>query len=55
MLVLGRKVNQRIFIGPDIIIQVVRVDKGYVHLGITAPPEIPIVREGVKVEKAKHG
>ena len=45
MLVLSRKVGERILIGPDIAITVVRVTGGGVRLGIEAPPELPVVRE----------
>ena len=45
MLVLSRKVGERILIGPDIAVTVVRVTGGAVRLGIEAPPELPVVRE----------
>ena len=45
MLVLSRKVGERILIGPDIAVTVVRVTGGGVRLGIEARPELPVVRE----------
>ena len=45
MLVLSRKVGERILIGPDIAVTVGRVTGGGVRLGIEAPPELPVVRE----------
>jgi len=45
MLVLSRKVGQRILVGDQIAITVVRIAGGGVRLGIEAPPELPIVRE----------
>ena len=45
MLVLSRKVGQRILLGDDIAITVVRLTSGGVRLGIEAPPEMPVVRE----------
>ena len=45
MLVLTRKVQERISIGDDIIITVVEIDRGKVRLGIEAPRSIPINRE----------
>ena len=45
MLVLSRKVGERILIGPDIAVTVVRGTGGGVRLGIEAPPELPVVRE----------
>lgn len=45
MLVLSRKEGERILIGDDIRVTVVRVSGGGVRLGIEAPPESAIVRE----------
>ena len=45
MLVLSRKVGERIRIGDSVVITVVRVTGGGVRLGIEAPPELPVVRE----------
>jgi carbon storage regulator len=42
---LSRKVGERILIGPNIAVTVVRVTGGGVRLGIEAPPELPVVRE----------
>ena len=44
MLVLSRKLKEKIHIGHDITITVVRLDGGQVRLGIEAPREVPIVR-----------
>ena len=48
MLVLSRKVGQRILIGDDISITIVRVAQGGVRIGIDAPKELPVVREELK-------
>ena len=53
MLVLSRKVGERILIGDQIAITVVRVSGGGVRLGIEAPPELPIVREELKDQLEK--
>lgn len=45
MLVLSRKVGERILIGENIAITVVRVSGGGVRLGIEAPNDLPVVRE----------
>ncbi len=45
MLVLSRRVGERIRIGGDITITVVRISGGGVRLGIEAPTELPVVRE----------
>jgi carbon storage regulator len=45
MLVLTRKVNERIRVGEDITITVVRLGPGSVRIGIDAPAHLSIVRE----------
>ncbi len=45
MLVLTRKLNQRVHLSHNIVIQVLEIDRGQVKLGITAPPGIEILRE----------
>lgn len=47
MLVLTRKLDERIFIGDDIIITVVSVRGDQVRLGIDAPRHIRVDREEV--------
>jgi carbon storage regulator len=47
MLVLSRKVGERILLGDNIRITVVRVSGGGVRLGIEAPTDIAVVREEV--------
>ena len=47
MLVLSRKLHEKIMIGDDIVIQVVDVRGDKVRLGIEAPREIPVHREEV--------
>ena len=50
MLVLSRKVGQRILVGDQITITVVRIAGGGVRIGIEAPPELPVIREEVKAK-----
>jgi carbon storage regulator len=45
MLVLSRKAGQRVLIGGNVSITVVRIRGRSVRIGIEAPPELPIVRE----------
>lgn len=45
MLVLSRKVNERIQIGDDITITVVRLSTGSVRIGIEAPSHLTILRD----------
>ena len=48
MLVLSRKVGEKILIGDQIAVTVVRIAQGIVRIGIEAPNELPIVREEIK-------
>jgi carbon storage regulator len=48
MLVLSRKVGERILIGDDIRITVVRVSGGGVRIGVEAPAEKAVIREELK-------
>ncbi len=47
MLVLSRKTNERIRIGDDVVITVVRVSPNSVRIGIEAPREMSIVRSEI--------
>jgi len=47
MLILTRKVGQRVMIGDDIILEVIGNEKGDVRLGIIAPKEVAVHREEV--------
>lgn len=44
MLVLSRKLMEKIYIGDDIVITVVRLERDKVRLGIEAPRDVNIVR-----------
>ncbi len=48
MLVLSRKVGEKILIGDKIAVTVVRVAQGMVRIGIDAPNDLPIIREEIK-------
>ena len=50
MLVLSRKVGQRILIGDKISVTVVKVGHGGVRIGVEAPPELAVVREELAKE-----
>ena len=45
MLVLSRKAGERILIGEDVIINIVRIGPNTVKIGIDAPKSVSIVRE----------
>lgn len=44
MLVLSRKLGEKVAIGGGIVLTVVRIDRNQVRLGIEAPEEVPIRR-----------
>jgi carbon storage regulator len=48
MLVLSRKVGERILIGDNISVTVVRITGGGVRIGVEAPPEMPVIRQELK-------
>jgi carbon storage regulator len=50
VLVVSRKIGERILIGDKIAITVVKVSGGAVRLGIEAPAELPVMREELALE-----
>ena len=54
MLVLTRKLDEKIMIGDDVVITVTHIDRGKVRLGIEAPRDIPIWREEVRPAVGLH-
>ncbi len=47
MLVLSRKLGESIVIGDNVVVTVVKIDRGQVRLGIEAPPEVGVFREEI--------
>ena len=45
MLVLSRKPSQRILIGKDVAITIVRIDRNQVRIGVEAPAGVTILRD----------
>jgi len=45
MLVLSRKLGEKIYISDNICITVVDIDRGKIRLGIEAPRSVPIFRQ----------
>jgi carbon storage regulator len=59
MLVLSRKLGEKILIGDSIVLTVVKIDRNQIRLGIEAPSDVAIYREeiapGHPVEPEKVG
>ena len=53
MLVLSRRENERLFIGENIVITIVRVAGGAVKVGIEAPDDVQVQREEVRYRKKR--
>jgi carbon storage regulator len=50
MLVLSRKLGEKIYINDNICITVVDIDRGKIRLGIEAPRDVPIFRKELVAE-----
>ena len=47
MLVLSRKLGEKIVIGDDIVVTVVKIDRNQIRIGVEAPHEVPVYREEI--------
>jgi carbon storage regulator len=54
MLVLSRKESEKIKLGDDIVLTIVRVSGDRVRLGIEAPPDLLILREELDPNRCPH-
>ena len=54
MLVLSRKLGEKIVIGEDIVITVVKIDRNQIRIGIEAPHDIPVYREEIAPQRLKQ-
>jgi len=52
MLVLSRKLGEKIVIGDNIVVTVVKIDRNQIRLGIEAPHEVPVYREEISPNRA---
>jgi carbon storage regulator len=52
MLVLSRKLGEKIVIGENIRITVVKIDRNQIRIGIEAPPEVSVFREEIAPGRA---
>lgn len=55
MLVLSRKVGEKLVIGDGIIVTINRIAGQRVSLGVEAPPHVRIVRSELAHEETEHG
>lgn len=55
MLVLSRKVGEKILIGENISVTIVRITGGGVRVGIEAPAELAVVREELQAAAEANG
>ena len=51
MLVLSRKLGEKIHIGDNITVTIVDIDRGKVRIGIEAPREVPVFRQELLVDR----
>ena len=54
MLVLSRKVSERIWIGDEISVTIVRINGNAVRVGIDAPSHLAVIRDELKERREKH-
>ncbi len=54
MLILGRRTNEQIVIGDDIVVTVVGCRKGHCRLGVTAPDHVTVHRQEI-YDAIRHG
>ena len=52
MLVLSRKLGEKIVIGDNIVVTVVKIDRNQIRIGIEAPHEVPVYREEISPARA---
>jgi carbon storage regulator len=52
MLVLSRKLGEKIVIGDNIIVTVVKIDRNQIRIGIEAPHDVPVYREEIAPQRA---
>ncbi len=47
MLVLSRKLGEKIIIGENIVLTIVKIDRNQIRIGIEAPSDVAIFREEI--------
>ena len=53
MLVLSRKLGEKVVIGDGVVLTVVKVDRNQVRLGIEAAPDVRVYREEIAPSRRK--
>lgn len=54
MLVLSRKLGEKIIIGDNICITVVKIDRNQIRLGIEAPTDVLVFREEIAPNRSRE-
>jgi carbon storage regulator len=54
MLVLSRKLGEKILIGDSIVLTVVKIDRNQIRLGIDAPSDVAIYREEIAPARSEE-
>ncbi len=52
MLVLSRKLGEKIVIGDNIVVTVVKIDRNQIRIGIEAPQDVAVYREEIAPGRA---
>ena len=53
MLVLSRKLGEKIVIGDNVVVTVVKIDRNQIRIGIEAPHDVPVYREEIAPARLK--
>ena len=53
MLVLTRRTNERLIIGDDVTVEVLGIKGGQVRIGISAPDNVSVDREEIRLRKER--
>jgi carbon storage regulator len=55
MLVLSRKLGEKIIIGDNIVVTVVKIDRNQIRVGIEAPQDVQVYREEIAPQRTGTG
>ncbi len=53
MLVLSRKLGEKIVIGDNVVVTVVKIDRNQIRIGIEAPIDVPVYRQEIAPNRAE--